>query len=338
MINMERTNRLVWIDWMKAIGMLLIIWGHCFPIGLTSFVYSFSVPLFFMVSGYLSKNENSLKLFWKKNLRTLVIPYLLLCFIKDADFWIKNLCNLKELFCSFCGIFLGFHTFEDAPGAKNLWFVYSLFLLKLLFQLIKSDKWRLGITVFSVAAGVVYNRLGIELSWAFTNSFLAMPYFLIGHLFKTSWRESLETVIGRVRQFPLFIAVFMCAVLFVVVYMLSGYNGPAWMYCGNYGNSVFLFYFLGFLGTFGTFVISILLNMVRMKAITIISAGTIVVLQFHRDVYHPLGKFILEQGWVNVGSMGVSTFLASVVVLFVFVPVILIVGKYFPILLGGRRF
>ena len=70
----------------------------------------------------------------------------------------------------------------------------------------------------------------------------------------------------------------------------------------------------------------------------IISAGTIVVLQFHRDVYHPLGKFILEQGWVNVGSMGVSTFLASVVVLFVFVPVILIVGKYFPILLGGRRF
>jgi hypothetical protein len=36
--------------------------------------------------------------------------------------------------------------------------------------------------------------------------------------------------------------------------------------------------------------------------------------------------------------MGVSTFLASVVVLFVFVPIILIVGKYFPILLGGRRF
>ena len=75
-----------------------------------------------------------------------------------------------------------------------------------------------------------------------------------------------------------------------------------------------------------------------MKAITIISAGTIVILQFHRDVYHPLGKFILEQGWVNVGSMGVSTFFASVVVLFVFVPVIRVVSKYFPVLLGGRRF
>ena len=89
-------NRKVWIDWMKALGMLLIIWGHCFPVGLTSFVYAFSVPLFFVISGYLSKREESLKVFWKKNFRSLIVPYLLLCLIKDADFWIKNISNWKE--------------------------------------------------------------------------------------------------------------------------------------------------------------------------------------------------------------------------------------------------
>ena len=25
------SNRLIYIDWMKAIGMFFIVWGHCFP-------------------------------------------------------------------------------------------------------------------------------------------------------------------------------------------------------------------------------------------------------------------------------------------------------------------
>ena len=45
--------RYYWIDWMKVIGMFLIIWGHFFPKFSNVIIYSFNVPLFFCISGYL---------------------------------------------------------------------------------------------------------------------------------------------------------------------------------------------------------------------------------------------------------------------------------------------
>ena len=35
-------NRKEYIDWMKALGMLFIIWGHCFPEGMSDFIYAFN--------------------------------------------------------------------------------------------------------------------------------------------------------------------------------------------------------------------------------------------------------------------------------------------------------
>lgn len=45
--------RFYWVDWMKVIGMFLIIWGHLFPKHSCDFIYSFNVPLFFCISGFL---------------------------------------------------------------------------------------------------------------------------------------------------------------------------------------------------------------------------------------------------------------------------------------------
>ena len=62
-------QRIAWIDWAKAIGILLVLWGQ--------WIYSFHIPLFFFISGYLAKNSYQLpfKAFAKKYARSLVIPY-----------------------------------------------------------------------------------------------------------------------------------------------------------------------------------------------------------------------------------------------------------------------
>lgn len=44
-----------WIDWMKVLGMLFIVWGHSSPKICSDFIYTFSVPLFFIMAGYLSR-------------------------------------------------------------------------------------------------------------------------------------------------------------------------------------------------------------------------------------------------------------------------------------------
>lgn len=48
-------QRKVWIDWAKVLGMLAIIYGHCFPEGMSNFIYAFNVPVFFLISGYLCR-------------------------------------------------------------------------------------------------------------------------------------------------------------------------------------------------------------------------------------------------------------------------------------------
>lgn len=47
-------ERRIWIDWMKVLGMLFIVWGHFTPNIMHNFIYAFNVPLFFCISGALT--------------------------------------------------------------------------------------------------------------------------------------------------------------------------------------------------------------------------------------------------------------------------------------------
>lgn len=76
-MNTKLQKRIVWVDWMKVIGIYIIIAGHLMPPGY-KFVYMFSVPLFFIISGFLTKREESNVIFWKKLWKKLAIPALVL--------------------------------------------------------------------------------------------------------------------------------------------------------------------------------------------------------------------------------------------------------------------
>ena len=103
----ERKN---WIDWMKAVGMLMIVWGHCFPDGgVSEFLYAFNVPLFFIISGYLTRRETSMAVCWDKCLHNLVIPYFILSLIKVAGFILKHLDDGLWAWSLF-GVTFGFHS------------------------------------------------------------------------------------------------------------------------------------------------------------------------------------------------------------------------------------
>ena len=72
-------KRINYTDIAKGIGIILVIFGHTLrgvP-GLVNFIYSFHVPLFFVISGFFyspSKNDNT-KLFILKKVKTLLIPF-----------------------------------------------------------------------------------------------------------------------------------------------------------------------------------------------------------------------------------------------------------------------
>jgi fucose 4-O-acetylase-like acetyltransferase len=336
-LNTPASKRKNWIDWMKSVGMLVIIWGHAFPTGLTSFIYSFNVPLFFIISGYLFKKENSAAAFFKKNLYTLVIPYLLLCLIKDFSHITKYWNNFGELINCPIGILTGFHTFNDAPAAKNLWFVYTLFILKIIFQFVgKKNRNMILLLLASLGGAYFMNLYGYNLAWAVTDTFAALPFFMFGYILSDRYSACLDNFISSIKAKNIFLPLLGFLLPMLLLLFVSEYNGEVRMFKGFYGNSLLLFLVLGLLGSIAVFFLSVALDNVRFKFIPIISIGTMVILEFHRDLYHPFGKIVKEYS-TGVADEGLLSLLFSAIVLLLFIPIVMILQRFFPLILGKRK-
>lgn len=160
-------DRFVFIDWLKTVGIFLVVVGHM-PMGDNMFrnwIYSFHMPLFFFVSGFLYHQSNDLFSFLKKNAQRLLlvlIPYMILhiCFtyIQDYLFYKDNLSIDNNLIEPLCAWTLG--KSEMGP----MWFLVSLFVMKVVVgfydRIIKiSDSYRyLILLIASLCVAIIaYN-------------------------------------------------------------------------------------------------------------------------------------------------------------------------------------
>lgn len=81
-------KRIGYLDIAKGIGILLVVLGHCLgmPALVRQFVYSVHMPLFFILAGYTFrvKSSETIREFLRKNVRSLLVPYILTCGIVIA--------------------------------------------------------------------------------------------------------------------------------------------------------------------------------------------------------------------------------------------------------------
>ncbi len=230
-------QRKIWIDWAKALSIFAIVWGHCFPEGLCGFIYAFNVPVFFIISGYLCHREASFGKCFDKTLHNLIIPYFILAAIKVAGPVIKHIGD-GEWIWSVAAVLGGFHSLNDAPGCSNLWFVYSLVIVKLLFQ-VSSGKRDIALAMACLAGAVVYNDiLHLEWRWAVSNCLLAYPFFIIGNSLRD--KDILQRLVTSARQYR-YVAALAAALLIAVTYIVGTQNGQAKLYMGQYANNIVLF-------------------------------------------------------------------------------------------------
>ena len=73
-------DRILWLDTLKVMAIYLVVLGHIvsttYQPNLKGIIYSFHMPLFFMISGYLNKDKRNAI---KANVFALIVPYVLLC-------------------------------------------------------------------------------------------------------------------------------------------------------------------------------------------------------------------------------------------------------------------
>lgn len=82
MAPMQERQHLLWIDMAKGLAIALVVLGHCldFDNPLRHFIYTFHMPLFFMLAGYTMRAKPRLTVL-SSSLRRLMVPYLAVCAI-----------------------------------------------------------------------------------------------------------------------------------------------------------------------------------------------------------------------------------------------------------------
>lgn len=126
-------GRLTYIDTAKFLAIYFVIISHCsMSSHIAHFLFSFHVPLFFVLYGYVHRiRENETIRSWlygggKKLIYRILIPYFLLAFILGNPLSVKNVC-----FVSFGAI----QSLTDITST-HLWFLPCYFISVLIYNMV----------------------------------------------------------------------------------------------------------------------------------------------------------------------------------------------------------
>lgn len=189
----ERYNEL---DLMKGIGIILVYLGHSFNLKglvgnsiysyLWNIIYSFHMPLFFLISGFLMNNgkEIQLKKYYIHKIKRILIPYF---FINLIDFFPRTLFpNLVNSKFDIMRVFF--------YGTKITWFIYTLFMIFMIFPflekyILKKDRYYLfGIILILVNYFKVFSKIEIFSINVVVGYLL---YFYIGYIIRSIYKNKI---------------------------------------------------------------------------------------------------------------------------------------------------
>ena len=191
-------KRIEWIDIAKGIAIVLVIAGHTAEMGsfTRSIIFSFHIPLFFMLSGYTIKPAHSREEFlrgMKKDALRLLLPYVLsaLAFALIQIFYRHNPAgvefkNMAESLLWASGTGDGKH---EAIGI--LWFLASLFTARQIFRLtylLFEEKGKQSFVPCAMLISLIGFGIGfIDWNWLIFNldvSMAAVGFLLAGYEYR----------------------------------------------------------------------------------------------------------------------------------------------------------
>ncbi len=180
-----------WVDDLKAIGIVAVILGHiASPLG--AFIYSWHMPLFFIIAGFFLRFELTARVFIFKDFQRLMIPYFIFAIaglgvemLKRVALQRENLDYIHEL----QGIFI----WMDIPSLINtyafvLWFLPTLFFGRLLIFLLSRQIKSLFLQ-FIIVVFLFIVSFFVNLPFAFDNALNSTLFIFIGSVFFRFYQE-----------------------------------------------------------------------------------------------------------------------------------------------------
>ena len=132
----EKKKRIEYIDIAKGITIILVIIGHSLNDGiLRQYIYSFHMPLFYILNGYFFKKQENKKIV-EKGIKRLLLPYLITSLIILGVYVFKAIIkqeNVIQILIDW-GSAIIYGSGEDRVflgisirAIGTIWFLFSLF-------------------------------------------------------------------------------------------------------------------------------------------------------------------------------------------------------------------
>lgn len=328
---MVNNKRISWIDWSKVIAIYMVLLGHFIDkcnstnVFLGNWIYSFHMPFFFFISGYLFKvKENRFSDLLKRIFHSLIIPYIglnLLANIFLIPTWILSGQGWNDQ--------LFYFLTADGRGQPGpTWFLIAL-----------SWVWMMSWVIIKLKKSVQYIILVLSIIFAYSFPFhpwlradvaiTALPFFMTGY-----YLRSRDLLIQFNRGGVCFIIFF--ALSIIGVYFNNGVN----IYSREFGSFPLLYYPLAFIGIGQLIAFSMLLNKLRFKVIEILSTGTIAIMGLHGIEGLYFATFVKRLFNVDIHAymyLPIVYFSYSLIVMFISYPVILLLSRWMPWAIGNRK-
>lgn len=359
--------RLHWVDALKGFGIMLVVFAHYkLPVALDTYIFSFHMPLFFFISGFLFnfvKYTESATNFVKGRFRSLIIPYfafaVLTClfyFLLD-EIYSPGVVTLKffesNIFYIVYSILYSQTTMISYNGP--LWFLTCLFVTELLFfGLAKRyywQRWKLVLSLIIAATiGYLYSiYVPFTLPWNADVALTAVVFYGAGNLFRR-FVESVEIIrvdfslpksgsrFNNVFFVENFLPVFFILVsILYFAYLLKFPTDRINMSGINYGG-FFSFYFLAFSSIF-TFVY-IFKKIGSFEVFKYYGRNSLIVLALHFPMKDILIKIFTIFVGIDLDCFCCTTSVAvalTILNLLGLVPIIFLINRYLPFLAGKKQ-
>jgi len=336
-----------YLDWAKVLGIFIVVFGHYHSLMSIPFqnnllwnntynIASFHMQLFFIIAGVLFK-VRPIKEEFKKSVHRLLIPYFIISAICLIIYTIINDVSVKEFIKNIIGILSGYDFFHYAGFGKisgPLWFVWSLFCIKIVISLyyhlikIKKPILAYGIMILCFITAIVTIFKGAVFPFRIDSSSIGLLFFIIGFKGKYYFEKiNLANI-----KYVLLISGVALLILAISIYFNIDYDDinskPSINWC-IWGNNFMLYVISGISGSVLIFSLSRLISGFKNNIIMNISNGTMIILGFNMLLYSFFNGIIKSDNFF-------IAVLFSLFILSLSYIIIILAKKYLPILLDGK--
>lgn len=302
-----RKERIKWIDCAKGIAIVLVIVGHTPGLGeiTQGIIYSFHMPLFFILSGVTFNLSNDISEFKNntiKSSRRLLIPAIFIFFVNSILMYKKSAFSMNSLYA-----FLYMSAGElnvngiEIYGVGGTWFFFALFIGRTLFDylhLMFNDK--LKLLFFSCLCCILGITMGqlIPLPFSADIALSIIPFFYYGMFLRNA--NINESVLRK-----MILSLIVWLISFFVIFPDYSKQVPINLAGRDYGFFP-ITYFTAFVGTMSLCYFCVILceHKVISKPFVFIGQNSLVLFAIHSFD----DKYIFPRLWVIAGHPFCSVF------------------------------